>query len=346
MMLFVLAFRQAVLARRLLALLALLAVVTAFPVAPKAQTTPSPPPAKVEELLKLLSDAEVQSWLQAQKATEAGSAKTDAVAEEERLLEANLQRIRRHLSALAAAIPALPQELGKVFEKVRSDMMGYGPVRMLLVFGIFLAAGLLAQWLFWHLAAGLRAWIAQSRLSTVKDRLTAILARLLYSAGSVIAFAAGSIGAFLAFGWPPRLHQSIVSYLVAVLIYRSARVLRESFLSPPHLKGFGDPSRFRVMPLSDESEFLGHAVQPGHRLVCLRWSDGGPARIPGPFHRLASARCLCFRRSAPCHCRGSRLESADQCEAIFRTVRKVLAQRRGQDLSAHALFHSALGLLG
>ena len=243
--------RFAAVKRGILAMLLLLAAVTIFSAAPKAQTETSSPPAKVEELLQLLGDPEVQKWLDAQKAAKAATAPANPVAQEKMAIEANFERIRRHLASLAAAIPTFPQELGRVLATVHGDMMGYGLLRVLAIFAAFAAAGVLAQWLFWRLAAGLRAWIASANLATVQDRLIAMFARLAYSAGSVLAFAAGSIGAFLAFGWPPRLHQIIIAYLVAVLIYRSARVLLEFLLSPPDLKGFGDSARFRVLPVSD-----------------------------------------------------------------------------------------------
>ena len=77
--------------------------------------------------------------------------------------------------------------------------------------------------------------------------------RLGYSAASLAIFAAGSIGAFLIFAWPRLLHPIIIGYLMAALVYRGARVVLEFILSPPEFKGFGESSRFRILPVRDAS---------------------------------------------------------------------------------------------
>ncbi|MGL4297439.1 MAG: hypothetical protein ACRCTG_17150, partial [Aestuariivirga sp.] len=68
--------------RRLVLLLLLLATVTATSAVATAQTVSSSPPAKVEELLQLLGDPEVQKWLDAQKAAKAATAPANPVAQE------------------------------------------------------------------------------------------------------------------------------------------------------------------------------------------------------------------------------------------------------------------------
>ncbi len=100
---------------------------------------------------------------------------------------------------------------------------------------------------------GIRAWIASAASIRIADRLIAMVERLVYSAASLASFAAGSIGVFLAFAWPQLLHPIIIGYLVAVLIFRASRLLFEFILSPPEYTGFGDPTRYRVLPVSDDS---------------------------------------------------------------------------------------------
>ena len=158
-----------------------------------------------------------------------------------------------HLGQLIAAIPALPSEIARVAGQIGGEMQGYGPIRLLLIFLVFMAAGIAAEWIFRRLTIGVRAWIASARLDTISDRLIAMAERLLYSAASLAAFAAGSIGVFLAFAWPRLLHPIIIGYLVAVLIFRASRLFFEFILSPPEYTGFGDPTRFRVLPVSDAS---------------------------------------------------------------------------------------------
>jgi small-conductance mechanosensitive channel len=215
-----------------------------------AQTAPATPPQKVQDLLKLMGDPEVQKWVDAQKAIPPASAPAGA-ADDGMLFATALARIHRHFTELAAAIPRLPDEFAAAGAAIGTALEGYGLLGFALILAIFVAAGFAAQWLFWRWTASLRAWIAASELATVRDRLTAMAARLVYGAGSVAMFALGSIGAFLVFAWPPLLRPILLGYLLAVLGFRLARVVLEFLFSPPELTGFGAATRFRVLPVSD-----------------------------------------------------------------------------------------------
>ncbi|MBL8905647.1 MAG: mechanosensitive ion channel family protein [Rhizobiales bacterium] len=223
-------------------------------VSAKAQTEAAKPPQKVEELLKLLGDPDVQKWIDAQKAAEAQPpAAAQTKPNDDAAMDAAFERIRAHLVQLAEAIPALPSEIARVAGQIGNALQGYGPIRLLIIFLVFMAAGIAAEWIFRRFTGGIRAWIAGARLDSIFDRLIAMAERLAYSAASLGVFAAGSIGAFLAFTWPQLLGPIIVGYLVAVLIFRAARLVFEFILSPPEYTGFGEPSRYRVLPVSDAS---------------------------------------------------------------------------------------------
>lgn len=77
-----------------------------------AQVEPAAAPQKVQDLLKLMGDPEVQKWVDAQKAAQpqppAGAA---AAVNDEMLFTAALARIHQHFSDLAAAIPGFPVNL-------------------------------------------------------------------------------------------------------------------------------------------------------------------------------------------------------------------------------------------
>ncbi len=217
-----------------------------------AQTEAAAPPQKVQDLLKLMGDPEVQKWVDAQKAIQPQPSSGAAGATDDGMLFATaLARIHQHFTDLALAIPRLPDEFATAGAAIGAALEGYGLLGFALIFAIFVAAGFAAQWLFWRWTSALRAWIAASELATVRDRLTAMAARLVYGAGSVAMFALGSIGAFLVFGWPPLLRPILLGYLLAVLGFRLARVVLEFLFSPPELAGFGEAARFRVLPVSD-----------------------------------------------------------------------------------------------
>jgi len=219
-----------------------------------AQTEAAAPPQKVQDLLKLMGDPEVQKWVDAQKAVQPQPSSGAAGATDDGMLFATaLARIHQHFTDLAAAIPRLPGEFATAGAAISAALAGYGFLGFALIFAIFVAAGFAAQWLYWRWTASLRAWIAASQLETVRDRLTAMAARLVYGAGSVAMFALGSIGAFLVFSWPPLLRPILFGYLLAMLAFRLARVVLEFLFSPPELTGFGEAARFRVLPVSDAS---------------------------------------------------------------------------------------------
>ena len=241
--------------RHIVAVLAALILLCFAGIAAQAQTEAAKPPQKVEELLKLLSDPEVQKWIDAQKTAPRRSLRQPRRPNRSNdfALDVAFERMRAHLVALMAAIPALPSEIARVASQIGGELQGYNPFRLLLIFITFAAAGFAAEWIFRRLTGSIRAWIASARLDTVVDRLIAMAERLLYSAASLAAFAAGSIGVFLVFTWPRLLQPIIIGYLVAVLIFRASRLLFEFILSPPEYTGFGDPTRFRVLPVSDAS---------------------------------------------------------------------------------------------
>lgn len=241
--------------RRGMLMAAMLSALSLLAMDAMAQTEPSaPPPQKVQDLLKLMSDPEVQKWVDAQKAPQPQPPSGNAgLSGDEMAFATALARIHQHFRDLAAAIPRLSDEFAVAGAAIGTALQGYGLLGFALIIAVFIAAGFAAQWLFWRWTASLRAWIAASQLETVRDRLTAMAARLLYGAGSVAMFALGSIGAFLVFSWPPLLRPILLGYLLAVLILRLARVVLEFLFSPPELAGFGDASRFRVLPVSDAS---------------------------------------------------------------------------------------------
>ena len=81
---------------------------------------------------------------------------------------------------------------------------------------------------------------------TARDRLHAIGRRFAYGLGVLLAFAIGSIGAFLLFEWPPLLKEVVLAYLMVFLIIRLVLVLGRFLLAP-------GAERFRVIPMATAS---------------------------------------------------------------------------------------------
>ena len=198
---------------------------------------------KVRLMLDLLADKDVQAWLDKQR--EASKAAKPAEAREASLsesLSARVAAFHREFAALVAAIPTLPADLGRAFGKFRDDMQGGGLLRAIFLLIAFIVIGGCAEWLFVHLLRHLRHASHTAVPTTVRQRVAAIGGRLLAGLAPVLAFAAGSMGIFLVFEWPPLLRALVFIYLLAFIELRIVIVLLRVTLSP-------DNDDLRVVPM-------------------------------------------------------------------------------------------------
>ena len=76
--------------------------------------------------------------------------------------------------------------------------------------------------------------------------MRAVGRRASYGLGVLLAFAVGSVGAFLLFEWPPLLKEIVLAYLMVFLIIRLVLVLGRFLLAP-------GAERFRVIPMATPS---------------------------------------------------------------------------------------------
>jgi hypothetical protein len=110
----------------------------------------------------------------------------------------------------------------------------------------------------------------------VGDRLRAVAMRLAFGAGLVAAFALGSVGAFLAFDWPPLLREIVLGYLLAFLALRLALVVGGFLLSP----GF-------FQDRTDQPSFVKSSIALTSRAVLVQ----GVRMSARPTLWLSSSRC-------------------------------------------------------
>jgi moderate conductance mechanosensitive channel len=220
-----------------------------------ASVQPSQPnPEKVRALTELLRDPGIQAWLKAQAdgapaSTERPQGASDANSQE--MMAARLDATREFLRDLAVAIPTLPAELRRAWATFASEFRERGPPGVLLLLGAFAVLGFGLEWLFRRVTTGFRQRIAATSLDTVHDRLQVLWMRTAHGVGELLAFALGSIGAFLLFDWPLVLRQVVVVYLIVFLVIRLTRVLGGIILSP-------DAERFRIVPITNASARFWH----------------------------------------------------------------------------------------
>jgi small-conductance mechanosensitive channel len=202
------------------------------------------PPPPVQALLNLLADQTVQKWLEKQGSAEsaAPSAHGKPEASVPDYFSSQVNAIRAHIAAVVAAVPDLPNQFTHAGDVLGADLEGRGsfPISRLVL--VFAALGFGAEALFRKATQRVRRRLDGLPVASVKDRLRLIAERLVFAASVVGVFAIGSVGAFLAFDWPPLLREIILGYLIAAVIIRIAGVAGDFLLAPGH-------ERFRIIPM-------------------------------------------------------------------------------------------------
>lgn len=172
------------------------------------QLTPDVPPEKARQFVELLSDPEVQAWLESknQPITEPEL----SLAEEISYVEAG---IRGRIAALAAAVPRVPEELSRAAGIVSREVNSGSPGLVIGIMAILVAVGFGAEWLI------RRGLAMERRRGAQEDAGQAALSETV----ALLTFAVASVGSFLAFEWPPLLRKTVLTLLVAFIAFRIVR---------------------------------------------------------------------------------------------------------------------------
>ena len=232
--------------RRLLCLLIMLAGLLAA--GPALAQTAAPSPEQLRTLADLLRDPAMQAWLQAQAERPSPEAARLPAAVSERadaqaMMVGQLDAMRAFLRDLVAAAPTLPDELHRAWSTFAAERAAWGGQRPIVLIAMFVALGFGLEWLLRWASTGVRRRLIAMTLETAPDRLRAMAVRATYGLLVLLAFAIGSIGAFLLFDWPPLLKHVVLGYLVVFLIVRLVLVLGRFLLAP-------GAERFRLVPMA------------------------------------------------------------------------------------------------
>ncbi|KAB0266881.1 mechanosensitive ion channel family protein [Microvirga brassicacearum] len=222
-----------------------------------AQTTSaqSSPPPQVQQLLNLLQDPAVRGWIDQQQQPAPALAGPPPSASEmtaSEMMAARTASLREHLASLAAAAPRLPSEFRNAADRLLAELRGRRLVGVLILVLGFVALGAGTELIFRKVTARPQRRIVTLPSETPSDRMRAIGLRLAFGLSEVAIFGLGSIGAFLAFDWPPLLRQVVLAYLIAAVILRLVLVLGRFLLAPDGGRR-QDTERFRVVPLSADA---------------------------------------------------------------------------------------------
>jgi small-conductance mechanosensitive channel len=218
-----------------------------------AQTTPAPPPPpdKVEQLLKLLDDPEVKAWITTKGASPAAETPI-APSADDFMLWTNA--IRAHLRGLGQAVPAIPGEFSGASSTIMTEINGRGPGAILVLFVAFAALGLGAELVFRRLVS--QASQRNDAPGTIEAGSPArhhMIGRSIFAAiAPLVVFAVASIGAFLAFTWPPLLAALVLPMLVALIAWRVIMRLTAILLGSQRRQSTDDArDKMRLIPMDD-----------------------------------------------------------------------------------------------
>jgi small-conductance mechanosensitive channel len=230
----------------------------------KAQSAPalSPPPPQVQQLLQLLQDPAVRSWIDEQRKPPVAVTASEPEPTTSEMMMQRITGLRERLAALAAAVPRLPDEFRNASGRLLGELQGRRPVSVLLLVIGFLALGTGAERLFRRVTASSRKRVVTRPVNATSERLHAIALRFVFNLADIAIFAVGSIGAFLALDWPPLLRQVVVAYLFAAVMLRLVLMASRFLLAPDHAAP-EDAERFRLIPMGRA------AAQFWHRRLAL-----------------------------------------------------------------------------
>ncbi|NKK67174.1 mechanosensitive ion channel [Rhizobium leguminosarum bv. viciae] len=168
-----------------------------------AHAQEAPRPQKVDDLVRLLQDPEVRSWLE-----KAPGPSSIAVEEVDAGLAAWEAATRSRIDGVVQVIPRIPAEFMAAASRTRADALSHGKLPVFVVFLGLTAVGLFAERMFAR---------SRRRAEGLQERLLAI---------GVFAAAMGAV--FFAFDWPALPRIVLLVSLLALVAYRTISALLDA----------------------------------------------------------------------------------------------------------------------
>jgi len=218
--------------------------------ATQARSEQSP---KVQLLLDLLEDKDIQQWAKQQRQPSGRPKEIETKTSSTVLIARRLQAISDHVVGIFSTLPALPDEIRQLIQNTRIKTQGYGLPFIFMTAFIFMSVGYLVALIFDKATSRFRSGLDQAVVSGPKDRFRLMASGLGLVAGSIVAFKVGSVVVFLIFNLPDLAENIILQFLFAALASWTAWRLFRFLLKPTSHNAAGVLSEQRIIPLDDES---------------------------------------------------------------------------------------------
>ena len=200
-------------------------------------------------ILDLLGDPRVRQAIMRDADGTAQGGSTSATAGE--MMDDMLGDLRTRLWNMLAELNQIPDQIAQVMDRTRALLPVPERLRLIGAVIVFLAGGIIAQYLFFRLARPWRTHFDAVTLDTVRQRASVVSERLLFATLNVASFTAGSMGAFLLFAWPPLTGSIVLGYLLAFVLVRLSLTAARFFLAP-------GADRMRLVPVSTQAAWFWH----------------------------------------------------------------------------------------
>lgn len=180
-----------------------------------AQQSTAMPPAKVQQLIDLLNEPEVQAWLQSKQSGSAagtGTVSTDDTGQMP-MLTSRLARIKAHFALLATSLMAYPGELTQAGRHLVDEVRAYGVVRTAGEISLVPLLALFGTWISALIINGRKNFDAAQAQVDGRTRSLLDLAPAFVSA--IACFIP-----FLIFEWPPIIQQAAILSAAVFIVIR------------------------------------------------------------------------------------------------------------------------------
>ncbi|WP_027997818.1 mechanosensitive ion channel family protein [Sinorhizobium arboris] len=196
-----------------------------------AQEPATAPPAKVQQLIRLLDDPEVRQWIETRQA----ASEPVAVAPPQSFASRWTAEARRHITALMSAAPRVLPEWRAARERVSGDLESQGGLPIIWAFALVLLIGYGAEFL-------LRNVLRRSAGRNNAQAASGLAAFV--SIAPLVAFAIAAVAAFVAADWPHNLGAAVAPLLIAWIMARILIAVASAVLTPA-IRGAAttDPAR-------------------------------------------------------------------------------------------------------
>lgn len=195
----------------------------------------APSPNDVKELIRLLEDQRIKSWLEkaAQYPDETERAASETVGEglKSKFLAA-LDRTRKRSRLIQGAWQHISSAPALLASQWNEAIAVGGTVRSLTYVLIFLFIGGGLEWLYRQYTNRRLLRLQLTNPVSLSCRVKAALSRALLTFGALAVFTIGSIGGFLSFDWNPFVEKLVLILLLLVLALRAIATVSMFILAP------------------------------------------------------------------------------------------------------------------